>query len=476
MGRFNIGLFRKKTVTNLAGGEAYSQSAELELVSILLTSFAGNQFYRSANDTFTRLKELISLCDKKFVAQAAVYARSQFGMRSISHVVASELAQYLGGEAWGKDFYNAVIHRPDDITEILAYHFANKQKLSNAMRKGLGKAFDKFDKYTLAKYRSANKEVSLVDAVNLVHPTPTEKNAEAISELVKGKLRSTHTWETQLTSAGQVATSDEDKKERKKSAWTNLVKERRIGYFALLRNLRNIIEQAPEVLDDALELLVDEKLISKSLVLPFRFTTAYEEVEKMANGDLVRKVLIALNNAVDIAVRNVPRFDGDTLVVLDVSGSMQGRPSKIGSLFSAVLIKSNNVDFMTFDGEARYANLNPNDSTITIARSINFSSGSTNFHAIFQTANREYDRIIILSDMQGWVGRDTPAFVFDEYKQRYNASPVIYSFDLNSYGTMQLPEKDVYAIAGFSEKIFDVMKLLETDKHALINTIKNVEF
>lgn len=475
MSRFNSAAPGTKT-TNLAGGDAYSQSPELELVSILLTSFANDQFYRSANDTFGRLKELISLCDKKFVAQAAVYARTQFGMRSISHVVASELAKYLGGETWGKDFYNAVIHRPDDITEILAYHFANKQKETNAMRKGLAKAFDKFDKYALAKYRSQNKEVSLVDAVNIVHPVPTEKNAEAINALVKGNLRSFDTWEKELTTAGQVATSEEEKEKFKKDAWTRLVKEKKIGYFALLRNLRNIMEQAPEVLDDALELLVNEKLISSSLVLPFRFTTAYEEIEKMSNGKIVRDVLVALNKAVDIAVRNVPRFDGDTLVVLDVSGSMQGKPSRIGSLFSAVLLKSNNADFMTFDADARYINVNPNDSTITLARSMKFSSGSTNFHAIFQTANRKYDRIIILSDMQGWVGQDSPAGEFDAYKRLHKANPFVYSFDLNSYGSLQFPEQNVFAIAGFSEKIFDVMKLMETDKRALINAINGVAF
>jgi hypothetical protein len=40
---------------------------------------------------------------------------------------------------------------------------------------------------------------------------------------------------------------------------------------------------------------------------------------------------------------------------------------------------------------------------------------------------------------------------------------------------MQFPEQNVFAIAGFSEKIFDIMKLMEVDKKALINTIKQVE-
>jgi 60 kDa SS-A/Ro ribonucleoprotein len=475
MSRFNTKATGTKTI-NQAGGQAYSQSPELELVSTLLTSFANDQFYRKANDQFANLKALIGRVDKKFVAQAAIYARTKFGMRSISHVAASELAKHIGGQKWAKDFYNAIVYRPDDMMEILSYHLANNGKETNAMRKGIGQAFAKFTKYELAKYRGENKSMKLVDVANLVHPKPTEANKEAIEALIKGNLKSFDTWETELTQAGQTAENDEQKEELKKEAWIKLVREKKIGYFALLRNLRNIIEQAPEVLTEALAILVEPDRIKKSLVLPFRFTTAYEEIEKLSDGKKVREVLIALNKAVDISISNVPKFDGDTLVVLDVSGSMQGRPSQIGSLFAAVLVKSNNADFLTFDNDARYQNLNPNDSTISLSKAIRFTGGGTNFHSIFQTANQPYHRIIILSDMQGWIGHDCPAAAFNKYKETTKADPFIYSFDLNSYGNMQFPEKNVFCLAGFSEKIFDVMKLMEQDKQALINEIRKVEF
>lgn len=474
MSRFNQTLAPTKTV-NLAGGQAYGQSPELELISILLTSFANDTFYRSANDTFEHLKTLIERCDKVFVAQAAIYARTQFGMRSITHVVASELAKHLSGLEWAKSFYDKIIYRPDDMMEILAYHTTKNGKIPNSIKKGFAKAFDKFDKYTLAKYRGESKGYKLVDVVNLVHPIPTEKNAEAINALIKGELKSFDTWETELTKAGQTATNEDEKTEFKKEVWVKLVTEKKIGYFALLRNLRNVIEQAPEVIDLALETLVNEALIKKSLVLPFRFTTAVEEIIKLDKGKIVRQVIVALNKAVDIAVSNVPMFDGDTLIVLDASGSMEGKPSQIGSLFAAVLIKSNNADFMTFDSDARYKNVNPMDSTITIANSIKFASGGTNFKAIFEKANKKYDRVIILSDMQGWIGNHTPVSEFNAWKRKTGANPFVYSVDLNSYGSMQFPEQNVFCIAGFSEKIFDIMKLMETDKKALLNTIKAVQ-
>ncbi len=473
MSRFNTQKQSTK-VENKAGGLAYAQSPELELVSILLTSFANDQFYRSANDTFQRLKELIAISDKQFVAKAAVYARTEFGMRSITHVVASELAKHLGGQAWAKDFYSSIVYRPDDMMEILSYHTSTNGKIPNSMKKGFAKAFDKFDKYKLAKYRGENKGFKLIDVVNMVHPVPVESNAEAINALVKGELKSFDTWETELSKAGQVATTEEEKADFKKDVWVKLIQEKKLGYFALLRNLRNIIEQAPEIINEALEQLTNEALIKKSLVLPFRFLTAFEEIQKLNDGKIIRLVLMALNKAVDISINNVPKFDGETLVVLDESGSMTGKPATIGALFSAVLVKSNNADFITFSDNARYRNVNPMDSTITIAQSIKFASGGTNFHSIFQTANKKYDRVIILSDMQGWIGHETPTFEFNQWKKSTDSNPFVYSFDLNSYGSMQFPEQNVFCLAGFSEKIFTIMGLLEKDRKALVNEIKNV--
>lgn len=474
MSRFNTQTTGTKT-TNLAGGEAFNQSPELELVSILLTSFANEQFYRSSSDTFARIKELILLNDPKFVAQATIYARTKFGMRSITHVTASELAKKLSGQSWAAKFYENIIYRPDDMTEILSYHTAAKNKIPNAMKKGFAKAFDKFDAYSLAKYKGEGKGFKMIDAVNICHPVAVEKNKEALDMLVKGTLKSFDTWESELSKAGQSASNDEEKADFKKDVWVKLIKEKKLGYFALLRNLRNILEQAKEVLPEALEQLTDEKLIKKSLVLPFRFTTAFEEVAKLSQGKEVRDVLIALNKAVDISISNVPKFDGDTLVVLDVSGSMSGKPSQIGSLFASILIKSNNADFIVFSDNAKYVNVNPQDSTITIANSIRFASGGTNFHSIFSTANRPYNRIVILSDMQGWIGGNTPTGTFDLYKKKTSCNPFIYSFDLNGYGSMQFPQNNVFAIAGFGDKIFSIMGLLEQDKNALVNTIKGVE-
>jgi len=463
---------------NYAGGEAFAESPKLEFLSILLTSFVNDQYYRTEEEAREKVIGLIdSISDKKFLAKSAIYARTKFGMRSISHLVAAELAKRIRGEEWAKDFYYQVIYRPDDMMEILAYYLNEYGKpIPNCIKKGFALALAKFNDYQIAKYRGEKATVSLVDVVNLVHPKPVATNKVALKKLVEGTLRAKDTWEVELTEAGQTAKDEEDKEEKKAEVWEKLIKEKKLGYFALLRNLRNILEQSPNSVDGALEMLVDRNLIKKSLVLPFRFSTAIEQIEEL-NCDRTRDVLVALNKAIDLSLDNVPKLKGKTLIALDGSGSMRGKPIKIGALFATALFKTNNADYLTFSNDAKYITLNPLDSTLTLTKKIeeDTESGGTNFHSIFETANRPYDRIIILSDMQGWIGRNAPTATFAEYKRRIGTNPIIYSIDLQGYGTLQFPKGSVYCLAGFSDKIFDIMKLLETDKQALLSEIEKVE-
>lgn len=464
---------KKETgTTNLAGGRAYHESKELQLVSLLLTSFGDDKAYRTAEQTFAKLDELISACDKKFCAKAIVYARREFGMRTITHYAASVLAKYIGGEKWAKDFYNKVVYRPDDMTEIIACHEHRNQKITNAMKKGFASALGEFSDYQLAKYRGENNKVKLVDVVNIAHPVETEKNNGAITKLVKGELKSFDTWEVELSAAGNDP-------EKKKAVWRNLISENKLGYFALLRNIRNIVNlNDSELKELALKALVNPDAIHKSLVLPFRFATAYKELSNI-DGQAMR----AISKACEIACDNVPHMSGKTLVALDVSGSMT-QVADIASLFASVLLKTNDCDLITFEYNSQYRVVNPDDSLLTIQKSLSFAAGGTNFISVFETANKKYDRIILLSDMQAWVEQTnwygqripTPSAAYNAYKRKYGANDCkVYSIDLAGYGTMQIPEKDVYALAGFSEKIFDLMKYFEEDKDALINVIKSYQ-
>ncbi|NUO00478.1 MAG: TROVE domain-containing protein [Saprospiraceae bacterium] len=486
MALFNFKTRKSQPVQNLAGGQAYRQDPRMELASLLLTSFAQDQFYRTAKQTFAGLEQLLGQVDAEFAAKAAVFARTEFGMRSITQVVAAELAKGASGAPWAKSFYNQIVKRPDDMLEIMAYYFGKGNKmLPNAMKKGFAQAFDRFDGYSLAKYRGENRSVKLVDVVNLVRPVPTERNAEALKNLIRGELKAIATWENKLSRVGQVAESEVEKSELKAAAWAELLQTGKLGYLALLRNLRNIAEQAPEMLGEAARQLTDAKRIERSMVFPFQFLVAMDAIEKSALTDK-RIVIDALNQATELALKNVPRFEGRTLVVLDDSGSMSSVQTQyanrsalqLGALFAAALYKANNADLMRFSDNASYVGKNPADSLQGIADFLirKARSAGTNFNAIFETASKAYDRIVILSDMQGWMQGGAPTEAFAAYRRKYDAQPTVFSFDLQGYGSLQFPESRVFALAGFSDKVFDLMRLLETDRMAMVKAIEGVEW
>lgn len=521
MAKFNSKVESTK-VTNHMGAPAFVDNPEFALVSLLLTSFVHDKYYESSSDEIKRLRGLLAQVDPKFAAQAAVYARNEFGMRSVSHVTAAEVAKAASGKPWARSFYNAVIRRPDDMLEIVSYHFANGNKrLSSAMQAGFRMAFDKFDAYQLAKYRGEKRKIKLIDVLRMVHPKGTQKNADALKQLVEGTLRSTGTWEAKLTEAGKTATSDEEKIENKKEAWAELLTTGKIGQFALLRNLRNIIETAPDMIDRACELLTSESRNRKSLILPFRFLTAYEEIEKVdkpgkfeSQRSIYKKVLDALETAVNQSIANLPDLPGQTVILVDNSGSMTGdgggssavsansktSSAAIANLFGAMYwMKSNDTivglfgDRLLYPELDRKAGLFENYKKLAETASKVGGGTETGIFTMFQRMVDEkmhVDRVVVFSDCQigtGCAWYTTPGYgkggakggddfnkLFEQYRAinpYFNA----YSVNIRAYGNTVFGP-GVIKLAGWSEKIFDIMRLFEQDKNALINTIKAIEF
>lgn len=485
MAKFNrkkVSIIGPDTV-NVAGGEAFQESLKLELVSLLLTSMVQDRFYRSASQELNRLTTLVDALIKDdeayFIAQAGVYARRTFGLRSITHVLAALLARRVRGASWTKDFYNAIIARPDDLTEIMALVLATGNNVPNALKDGFAKALGRISGYGLAKYKGEKRAVHLVDVVNLTHPVGNE----SLDKLMNGRLETAQTWEAGMSEIGQEL-SGTAQQAVNAELWTDLIKKKKIGYLALLRNLRNILKMhlAEDVLTMVAERLTDEKAIKKSMIFPFQFQTAYDVVSAI-DSTHTRMFMKVLNEAAEISLNNVPVFEGDTLIAMDLSGSMvapvgTSTAAKVGGLFAASLWKSNeNSDLMIFGSDATYFNTMLLDTGLfQIAQVLSESDrGGTNFHEIFKKAKRRYDRIIIISDCQAWEQYHTPKEALKDYQKKFNVIPHIYSMDLCGLGTLQFPENKVYAIAGFSDKIFDVMQTLETDRQALIHTIEKVD-
>ena len=104
------------------------------------------------------------------------------------------------------------------------------------MRKGLARAIAKFDEYELAKY-DRDSAVKLRDVLRLVRPTPKDEAQSALWKRVKERtLTMPDTWEVALSGGAD-----------KKATFERLLRERKLGYLALLRNLRNMVQAGVDV-------------------------------------------------------------------------------------------------------------------------------------------------------------------------------------------------------------------------------------
>lgn len=503
-------------VVNAQGGAAIKLAPELEMVGLLATGLDG-RFYEKESDRETRLVNVIKAVGKKdpeLVAKALVYARSVMGQRSVTHVGAVAAQSVLAGNPLATRFYGkrdrkenrgGIVYRLDDILEIVAYYFLRNpgKPLPNAMRRGFKRALEAADTYELAKYQGSGRAVSLVDIVNLVRPKPSEKMQETFKKLMKGELKQFNTSEDKNTKSGQEiaekvktgkitkAQAEVELKEAKADNWKQLIEEGTLGYMALLKNLRNIVTVASdEVFTMALEMLVDEKRVRKSLVFPHQIDIAFEVL--MAEDAIPQarrnRLLMAVNRAYELAVPNLTDLFsfGRTAVVIDTSGSMTSTvamgKSRINSravdkaaLIGATLAKGIGADMYHFSNSCVQLTYNPIDSVNTIKNFVVNRSfgGGTSFESIFRALNGKYDRVFVISDMQGGdsILRNSS---YQSYI-RQNGQPFIYSIDLCGYGdTMFKQNEKLINLYGYSADIYEMVKSAEINPRAILAEIRKI--
>lgn len=455
-----------KTVNN-EGHVAYSMSNKSKLVTQVLTSFFNEKKFYGDNS-----KEMMELIPKvikenpQFVSNLAVFARREFNMRSVAHVLTAFLAHEIEGKPYVKSTVKGVALRGDDITEIMAFYLSTWGKpIPNSLKNGIGEVMQTLDEYSLTKYKGSGKEVKMRDLLCLCRPKPLNKEQEALwKRCLEGKLETPYTWETELSAKGNT-----------KEVWEELIASHKVGYMAMLRNLRNIINAGPDNLDEALNYIRNPEAVRKSKQLPFRFLNAYRSLNGLASS----KVFDTLEDAIDISVENLPKIPGRTIIAMDTSGSMSSCISSksdvkccdisvlLGLIANRIcddsIVYTFNHNIKRMDISRRGGLI---ENTIRYAR----PSGGTDMRLPFQAmidGKIKADRIIILSDNEcnggGWWNGPSRAIqsYADQYRRMTGNDIWVHAIDLQGYGTQQFHGKHTNIIAGWSEKVFDFILLAE---------------
>jgi 60 kDa SS-A/Ro ribonucleoprotein len=502
--RFNFLNKKANEVTNYEGAKAFVLTPELELYTAIVTAALTDNFYEKADERLQRIRELMAKNDAQFVAKLAVYAREQMHLRSVPMVLAVELAKQHNGNNLVSALTARVVQRADEITELLAcYAQSNERKqpkqlnkLSKQLQKGLAEAFNRFDEYQFAKY-NRDAQVKLRDALFLVHPKAKDELQQVLfDKIVKDELQVPFTWEVELSAIGQLKyDTAELKKEAVKTKWEELIFSNKLGYMATLRNLRNILEAevSNEALNKVCAYIANANAVAKSKQLPFRFLSAYSELKNVENGR-VSTVLDALEDAVMHTAANIAGYDANTKVVIaaDVSGSMQtavSARSKVQrfdiGLMLAMLLQSRCEHVITgmFGDTWKIINVakkNILSNVMEFHRREGEVGYSTNGHLVVEdlvSKNKVVDKIMMFTDCQLWNSTATNTQLTDVWKQYKRIAPnaKMYLFDLAGYGNtpLNVMRDDVYLMAGWSDKIFDVLSAIENGSDALkmINAI-----
>jgi 60 kDa SS-A/Ro ribonucleoprotein len=503
--RFNYFLKGSKAVKNHEGAKAYLMTPEYELYSAVVTTGLNHSFYEKGDNRLERIQSLIQKCKPEFVAKLAYYTRNEMYMRSVSLVLSVELAKQYSGNSIVAKSVSGSVQRADEITELLAYYqMANKRegtkklnKLSKQLQKGLVVAFNRFDEYQFAKYNKQT-EVKLKDALFLVHPKAKDEAQQIIfNKIATDTLDTPYTWETELSALGQTKFATEKEKQKAFAAkWEALIDSKKVGYMALLRNLRNIIESgvSKKHIAAVCSYLSDAKAVENSKQLPFRFLAAYRELKDLKSG-FTSMILDALEDAVMQSAANIKGFGVQTSVVIacDVSSSMQksiSPKSKIMlydiGLMLGMLLRSRckNVVSGMFGDYWKIINM-PKKSVLSNVNEYYRREGevgySTNGHLVLEDLikrNEIVDKVMMFTDVQMWnSNNDNCSFASSWYAYKHIApNAKLYLFDLAGYGNtpIDIKQKDVYLIAGWSDKIFDILKALDDGEDALkkINEIE----
>lgn len=461
---------------NKSGRVAYGMNDKSKLITQVLTSFFNEKKFYGDNsaDIQETIKRAIKQ-DAKFVSNLAVFARREFNMRSISHILVAYLAHEIEGKPFVRQTVKGVSLRGDDVTEIMACYISLFGKpIPNALKKGINDVIQGFDEYTLAKYKGDGKSVKMRDLLCLCRPTPkTEAQSDMWKRLLEDKLETPMTWETQLSANGNNA-----------QTWENLIDSGKVGYMALLRNLRNIINANPANIDKVMNDIENPEKVRKSKQLPFRFLSAYKELKDVGGS----RLFDVLENAVEASIENMPTLDGTTVIAVDVSGSMGSALSdkskvccyEVAMLLGLIANKiCKNSIFYTFDTDIRKYTLSHRSGILeTCTKAVH--GGGTNMFLPFQKMiedNVKADRIIILSDNEcnscgGWYSRKPVQSIADEYRRISGNDIWVHAIDLQGYGTQQFHGAKTNIVAGWSEKVFEFIKLAEQGEGTLEKAIE----
>lgn len=484
--------------TTHQGGLGFSRDAKSDLFLLALSNMVGEQtFYEPGKGRDIRFRSLIHQVvkeDPDWVARFVPYLRDTMNMRSASLVMAAEYV--AAGGPRGRRVVASALRRADEPAEMLAYWMAEHgRRVPKPVKRGVADAAARiYDERNALKYDGTARAWRFADVIELCHPAPATAAQE---RLWKYLLDQRHHGDGKLDGLPVLRANHElnqipPEERREKMNWptvrrlmdqAHMTWERasqwlggsldatfwettipRMGYMALLRNLRNFEEAG---ISRAIQQVVQARLadpaeVRKSRQFPIRFFSAWKFSESMTYGEPLEKAL-------ELSLENVPRLPGRTLILVDHSGSMftfalssrsKVMPAEVATVFGCALaLRCEKADLVYYSWDSYKPNIGR--SVLRMVESAfrwpGCGRGTNTWSVLYEHYRLDAppDRVVIVTDEQTSMCGEPP-----------DLGVPMYTWNLQGYGVSHAAagEKGQYVFGGLTDAAFRQIEILESMK------------
>jgi 60 kDa SS-A/Ro ribonucleoprotein len=475
--------------TNRHGSRAYEYAPKQKLAQYAATGCLSNTFYAGAQEQLETILELTRQAAPEYVAKCAVYAREAGAMKDMPALLLATLSMT------STQHFKRVFPRVIDNGRMLRT-FVQILRSGVVGRKSLGSA----PKALVQSWLNNASERKLIDAaigsnpslkdvVRMVHPKPADPTRAAFFGWLLGKsyaleklpepLQELELYKFKRAKAlPEVPFQMLTALQLSRDEWAQVAS---LGGWHMVRmNLntfaRHGVFEVPGMAERVAAKLRDREAIERARVFPYQLMAAYHA----AIPDVPNIVKEALQDAMEIAIENVPSFGGRVVVCPDVSGSMHSpvtgkrkgatsavRCVDVAALVAAAIVRVNRAaQVLPFEERVREIDVNAWDSVMTNARKLAaIGGGGTNCSAPLRwlaQRNAQVDLVILVSDNQSWVDQRAsgPTETMRQWGtlRKRNPGAKLVCIDLQPYGTTQAAERtDVLNVGGFSDEVFEIV-------------------
>lgn len=474
---------------NHHGAGAYALSPRHQLAQFAATGCLNATYYANAEAQLATVMELCEQVEPEFIAKTAVYCRERGYMKDMPALLTAVLASKsltLFAAVFGRTITNGKMLR--NFAQVMRSGAAGRRSLGTRPKKLIQHWLNTASEQALLS-AAVGQQPSLADVVKMVHPKPAEPWRAAFFAWLIGKpymlddlppsVRAFECYKRDRTlPVPNVPFQMLTALELDTAAWTQIARQG--GWQMVRMNLntfaRHGVFDVPGMPEYIADVLRDPHAIAGAKVFPYQLMSAY-----VAAGDNIPGVVkAALEDALDLALSNVPTLSGRVVVCPDVSGSMQSavtgyraggtssvRCIDVAALTAAALMRNNpSTRVMPFEVTVKDVQLQADAGVLHNARTLaSIGGGGTNCSAPLTQLNRERakaDLVIFVSDNESWIdatrrGASATMKEWNIFKQR-NPGAKLVCIDVQPHGTSQAPEtRDILNVGGFSDDVFKIL-------------------